>query len=116
MHVTINQDVHMIAEEWRLDERLVQAVVNAEGNIVRAVQCSVPTVVTRVDALDVLCRSLVHAMQDYVRATPEHFVEFFGARWAPLGAGNDPTHLNEHWVANVFASWIAPAGTHPKEA
>jgi hypothetical protein len=28
-------------------------------------------------------------------------VEKFGARWAPVGAENDPTGLNKNWVNNV---------------
>lgn len=29
------------------------------------------------------------------------FWQFFGARWAPVGAGNDPQGLNRYWVDNV---------------
>lgn len=106
----IDPDVRGIAQYWGLDQTLVQAVVNAEGNIVRAVQCSLPSIQTREDALRVLCRSITHAMSDYVRiakrdATPADFVEFFGRRWAPTGAKNDPNHLNEHWVPNVTKLW-----------
>lgn len=31
----------------------------------------------------------------------DDFVEFFGTRWAPVGAKNDPTGLNRNWVKNV---------------
>lgn len=31
------------------------------------------------------------------------FIRFVGAKWAPVGASNDPTDLNRHWVANVEA-------------
>ena len=37
-------------------------------NIVRAVQCSIPTVVTRVQALRVTARSAAHAMCDWIKA------------------------------------------------
>jgi hypothetical protein len=30
------------------------------------------------------------------------FVDFMAARWAPLGAGNDPTGLNANWPRNVW--------------
>jgi len=30
-------------------------------------------------------------------------LEAFAARWAPVGAANDPTGLNRHWLANVRA-------------
>lgn len=29
------------------------------------------------------------------------FIEFLGARYCPVGADNDPTGLNRHWVGNV---------------
>jgi hypothetical protein len=38
-------------------------------------------------------------------------------KWAPLGAGNDPTNLNSNWIKNVSNSYNAiekTAGTGPK--
>ena len=32
---------------------------------------------------------------------PGEFITFLGARWAPVGAANDPTNLNRNWVRNV---------------
>jgi hypothetical protein len=106
--VIIDADVRTIAAEFNLDPALVQAVVRAEGDIVRAVQCSFPSVTTREDALRVLCRSAVHAMRDYIanQRLQQGFVEFWGARWAPQGAANDPRHLNANWAHNVYALWI----------
>jgi hypothetical protein len=101
--MTIQPDVRGAAQNFNLDPKLVQAVVNAEGDIVAAVRCSVPDVTTRQQALRVLCRSLVHAYRDYVHAQGENaaFVKFFGARWAPRGVANDPTDLNANFVGNV---------------
>lgn len=31
----------------------------------------------------------------------DQFIAFLGARWAPIGALNDPTSLNLNWVPNV---------------
>jgi hypothetical protein len=31
------------------------------------------------------------------------FVDFMSARWAPIGAANDPTGLNAHWAGNVWS-------------
>lgn len=105
--MTIDPDVRGVAAHFGIDARLIQAVVNAEGDIVRAVQCSVPSVQTREKALDVLCRSAVHALSDYVKAGhATDFVEFWGARWAPQGAANDPTHLNQNWPKNVKVLWL----------
>ncbi len=102
----IEADVLQIARRWGLDPALVQAVVTAEGNIIKAVQCSVPSVTTRAEALDVLCRSCTHALCDFVIAnTSEGFVTFWQRRWAPTGVANDPKHLNENWARNVLALW-----------
>ena len=104
--MTIDPDVQAIAHQFGIDAALIQAVVNAEGNIVRAVQISVPSVKDRAAALDVVCRSAVHAMSDYVKVNHhDEFVKFWGARWAPIGAANDPTNLNANWAGNVMAGW-----------
>lgn len=33
--------------------------------------------------------------------SPGSFIAFLGARYCPIGADNDPTGLNSHWVSNV---------------
>lgn len=33
----------------------------------------------------------------------DDWIEWFAARWAPLGASNDPNSLNVHWSDNVIA-------------
>jgi cephalosporin-C deacetylase-like acetyl esterase len=105
--MTIDADVNRIAKRFGVDAGLIQAVVKAEGNIVKAVQCSIPSVTTREEALEVTCRSAAHAMSDYLKAHagPE-FVAFWGARWAPRGASNDPTDLNKNWPVNVTRFWL----------
>src|SRR5256885_1246965 len=98
--VTIDGDVAAAATFWGEDPRLVQAIVDAEGGgaaIIRAVQCSVPSIQTRDKALDVVCRSLNHRRRDYIAQLGQNadFIAFFSIRWAPPNARNDPTHLNE---------------------
>jgi hypothetical protein len=29
------------------------------------------------------------------------YITYFGGRWCPIGASNDPTGLNKHWVSNA---------------
>jgi hypothetical protein len=107
----IDPDVEEHARLFNLDSALVQAVVNAEGPgdaIVKAVQCSIPTVETRGEAIHVVCRSAVHAMTDFIKSDPMtrgDFVRFFGSRWAPVGAANDPTGLNANWPKNLAKLW-----------
>jgi hypothetical protein len=106
----IDPDVRRVANRFGLDPKLLQAVVKAEGNIIKAVQCSFPNVTTTEQALDITCRSAVHAMSDYIKQTdPEGFVAFWGARWAPRGVDNDPTDLNANWPQNVQRLWIVHA-------
>jgi hypothetical protein len=102
----IDADVAAISKRFGVDPALIQAVVNAEGNIVKAVQCSFPTITTRDQALDILCRSACHALSAYVSSNDaEGFVAFWGAKWAPIGAKNDPTDLNRNWPLNVLRLW-----------
>ena len=105
---TIDADVLTVARAFGLDPALLQAVVIAEGNIVRAVQCSLPEVTTRELALRITARSCVHAMVDWIKgddARPGAFVAFWADRWAPRGAANDPHDLNAHWALNVRRLW-----------
>lgn len=106
----MDNELHAIARHFGLDETLLTAVERAEGNIVRAVQCSIPSVGTRGEALEITARSAVHALSDFIKAGgPERraeFVAFWGQRWAPRGAANDPRNLNDHWVGNVKKLWV----------
>ena len=105
--MTIDADVASTAKHFGIDAKLIQAVVNAEGDILKAVRCSVPSTKDRQEALEITCRSAVHAMSDYVQQTgnASGFVKFWGARWAPVGASNDPQHLNVNWITNVLSLW-----------
>ena len=106
----IDPDVLQAAAHFGVPVKLIQGVVNAEGGIdriVKAVQCSVPTVTTVEKALEVTCRSAAHAMSDYIlHLDPAGFVEFWAARWAPPGAMNDPQMLNRNWPRNVRKGWL----------
>lgn len=102
-------DVITTAHQFGVDPHLIQAVVDSEGDIVKAVRCSVPSVTGRPQALEITCRSAAHALSDYVKTThAADFVHFWQQRWAPVGASNDPTHLNANWARNVLALWHTP--------
>lgn len=108
--MTIDADVATVAKHFGLDPRLIQAVVNAEGNIVKAVQCSIPSVKDRAEALEITCRSCAHALCDYVQQDSVGrggFVMFWANRWAPKGAANDPKNLNANWPGNVLRGWAS---------
>ena len=101
--MTLDPDVRGKAAFFGIPPELLQAVKNAEGNLLRAVQCSLPTVQTLDKAEEVTCRSAVHAAFDFLRAQGlmGAFIEAWGAKWAPIGATNDPHGLNANWVKNV---------------
>ena len=102
----IDPDVRRIARRFGIDPHLIAAVIQAEGNILKAVQCSLPNVTTYEEAVEVTCRSAAHAMSDYIKANhAEAFVDFWAKRWAPQGAANDPKGLNANWPKNVKARW-----------
>jgi cephalosporin-C deacetylase-like acetyl esterase len=102
----IDQKVKTISSHFGTDPALIAAVIQAEGNILKAVQCSMPSVETVEKAIEITCRSAVHAMSDYIKQTdPDGFVEFWASRWAPQGAKNDPTGLNGNWPTNVKKAW-----------
>lgn len=43
-----------------------------------------------------------HAVKDYAKTDQKvTFIEFLGGRYAPVGAKNDPGHLNKNWIKNV---------------
>jgi hypothetical protein len=51
--------------------------------------------------LEVACVSVKHRMQAAgVKEVSDLFIQFFGSRWAPLAADNDPDDLNANWVPN----------------
>ncbi len=108
----IDPDVQAIAATFAASAdfaRLIQAVVTAEGNIVKAVACSEPAVTTREQAIRVVCRSAIHAMSDFLTDTDAArpaFVQFWARRWAPVGASNDPSGLNANWPKNVEQLWL----------
>lgn len=108
MSLKVDLDVERIARHFGTDDRLLQAVVNAEGDILKAVRCSFPETKDRAAALDILARSAVHAMSDFLkeRDLRKDFVQFWARRWAPPGVANDPRHLNENWPGNVTALWL----------
>lgn len=87
--------------------KLLAAVERAEGNILKAVQCSEKDTADRDAALDVTARSACHAMADFIyQHHAEEFVKTWAMRWAPVGAKNDPTGLNKNWPLNVLRFWL----------
>jgi hypothetical protein len=112
--LVIDLDVREWAKQWGLDPALLQALVVSEGDIVKAVQKSVPSVHVRGEALMVACRSLTHRLWEYAKgmAQPgEDFPAYFCRYWAPVGVENDPTNLNRNLPINLRRLWLGPPST-----
>lgn len=107
--MTIDPVVRGVCETFASSDTflsLVQAIVTAEGNILKAVQCSQPTVATEEEAIRVVCRSVIHRMADFVnQQSHDAFVAYMRDFWAPLNAANDPKGLNANWAVNVSKLW-----------
>lgn len=110
--MTVPEDIAAVGKHWAttpLFGQLVEAIERAEGGpeaFLRAIQCSVP-VQTRAQAIEVACRTITHRMLTYLLENDldAHFLLHLAQHWAPVGAANDPTHLNDHWAANVLSIW-----------
>ena len=99
---------HFFGNGYLEATRLVGAIITAEGGtsdaLIKAVNKSVGSASFQ-DAIDITCRSIAHALIDYAEPTlPGAFVSFLAARWAPIGAANDPTKLNQNWIHDVTVS------------
>lgn len=105
--MTIDPDVQLKSSFMGSPVELIQSVVDAEGDIVKAVQCSLPDVQGRDKALEVLCRSANHRAWEFLasKGLDHEFVDYFASKWAPQGVKNDPTDLNANWARNVDALW-----------
>lgn len=105
--MTIDADVARISKYFGIDAALIQAVVRQEGDILKAVRCSIPECRDREQALEITCRSAIHAMSDYVK---EHdapsFIAQWAAKWAPRHVANDPRDLNKNWPIGVLKMWV----------
>lgn len=100
--------VVLSAQRWGIDPRLIIAIAGAESNF-GAVTCadfnawgwSCPNSPVQFtswgDGIETIASGLRRYYIDEGRTT----VAMIQQKWAPSGAANDPTGLNNNWVANV---------------
>ena len=81
-------------------QRIADAIYKAEGGANTRhpygvlIKCKNPR--------QVCLNTIAHAWKDWEMAGSKgDFIEFLGARYAPVGAANDPHGLNKNWVSNV---------------
>jgi hypothetical protein len=106
--VTAKDMIEKTARHFGVPAVLIEAIVRAEGGdraFVRGIALTIPTCHTFEEALEIACRTVAHAACDFALLAAPQFIAFLGGRWAPVGAKNDPNHLNENWVPNVLNAY-----------
>jgi len=115
--MTIDPDIKKVSSQFGTDPTLVQSIQNAEGgtraHLIKAVKCSIKKGWDGLNsqqqyerAIKITCQSINHRQGDYIKRTdPDGFVDYIASYWAPVGASNDPTHLNKNWPKNVKKFW-----------
>ena len=107
---SIPSEVVTIGRRFGVPAKLLWAVELAEGDLLKAVRCSIKSTKDLTEAREITARSASHALFDFVIAGGSgwfKFIDFWAARWAPVGAANDPTNLNSNWAKNVKALWLS---------
>ena len=83
-------------------QKIVEAIRKAENSKkypygIRSVRCTSDTSCRQQSE-----RTVRNTYQRWLNAgRPGYFLSFLAARYAPIGAENDPKNLNAHWLKNV---------------
>lgn len=112
-----DQIISDTASRVGVDARLLAAIRVAEnggpGREFGVLSVSAPDYQSQAQ---IAARSIQNNQQRYESATgqsatdstgrfTESFIAFMGQRWAPIGAGNDPSGLNINWIGNVASAY-----------
>jgi hypothetical protein len=87
-------------------DKMASAIFLAEGGKKAKVPYGILSVKVKdeADARRICLNSINNSWARWEKSgSPGDFITFFGARWAPVGASNDPRNLNSNWVRNVRA-------------
>lgn len=102
------------ADQYALDPRFLAAIrLQENGGPGREYGVLSVKAPTYADQLDWAARTVVHRLTTYEQATGQSpldpdgrysgaFIEYFAGIYAPVGATNDPRHLNQWWPGNVI--------------
>jgi hypothetical protein len=106
-----------VAESFGIDPRFLAALRQAEGGgpgrEFGVLSVSAPTYDEQIDVAARTIRNNLARYEDAMRQSPigddgrytTDFIRWFSARYAPIGADNDPGHLNEHHAGNLIAGY-----------
>ena len=113
--------IKLAASKHGIDWCFVASIRQVEnGNPGREFGVLDGTSTTYAEQLATTCASVAHRLEVYpsnplvraygangqsrIRYTPG-FLSYFSSIWAPVGASNDPTHLNQYWLDNVSLAY-----------
>lgn len=110
--------VVMSARTWNLDPRLIIAIAGAESNFGEQV-CgsynawgwSCPNSPVQFSSWQEGIETIASGLRRYYIDSGRTSVSAIQQKWAPSGAANDPTGLNNHWVGNVTKFLIEMGGS-----
>ena len=96
------------AEEYT-DEAIVNAIRKAEGSWtygIKSIKCA-----TNVECRKICLRTVQNNKKRFMlygfKKYPD-YLSFLASKYAPIGAGNDPSGLNKNWLKNV--KWFLAHG------
>ena len=88
--------------DW--NQSLADAIYKAEGGAKTKHPYGILQNFTHTTPRRACLNTIRHAQRRWVEAgRPNDFITYLGASYCPVGAANDPTGINRHWVKNVKA-------------
>ena len=110
--------VIMSARTWGLDPRLIVAIAGAESNFgsqvcgsYNAWGWSCPNSPVQFTSWQDGIETIASGLRRYYIDSGRTTVSLIQQKWAPSGAANDPTGLNNHWVGNVTRFLVEMGGS-----
>ena len=85
------------------DDQIANAIYWAEGGSTTKYPYGILTKYKTTTPRQACINTIRHARRDFrgENYLGLDFIEFLGSRYCPVGADNDPTNLNIHWIKNV---------------
>ena len=81
------------------NEQIADAIYLAEGGSKTRHPYGILTKYKTTTPRQACINTIEHARKDW--DGKGDFIDFLGSRYCPVGASNDPTNLNKHWIRNV---------------
>lgn len=92
-------------------ERLADAIYRAEGGANTRHPYGILAKYKTTTPRQACINTCKHAWRDF-SGQEKDFLVFLAARYAPIGAANDPKGLNQNWLRNVQKFYTKPLDNH----